>query len=257
MTTRFNILGIGVSVVNMQTTVDTIGKALENGTRGYVCVSPVHPFVVAQSDPVFRSIFNHSLLTVPDGMPIVWLGRLLGHRSIGRVYGPDLMLEIMRQSKEHGWTHFFYGGAEGVADELRKRMEERFPGIRVVGTYCPPFRPLTEKEEKDLQEMLKLQKPDFMWIGLGVPKQERFIAQYATKLDAKIMIGVGAAFDIHTGRLKDAPAWVKNAGMQWLHRLLQEPRRLWRRYLLMNPVFIILIILQLLHLKKFEISDKA
>jgi N-acetylglucosaminyldiphosphoundecaprenol N-acetyl-beta-D-mannosaminyltransferase len=217
--------------------------------RGYISVTGVHGVMEAQSDQVFRDILNQSFLCLPDGMPMVWVGRLQGHQSMRRVYGPDFMLEFCRQSVARNYRHFLYGGKEGVADELAAELRRRFVGLQIVGTYTPPFRPLAVEEEEELVSMIKLCKPDVIWVGLSTPKQERFMAQYLDRLDTKLMIGVGAAFDLHTGRMKDAPGWVKVVGLQWLHRLFQEPSRLWKRYLINNPKFLFRIALQFVSAK--------
>lgn len=206
----------------------------------------------AQCDPQFRSILNRSLLTTPDGMPTVWVGRLRGFSRMKRVFGPDLMLETCRASVEKGYTHFLYGGADGVAGQLKDFLLCRFPGLRITGTYTPPFRPLNEAEKESLRAQVSAVKPDFFWVGLSTPKQERFMAEYLARLDTRVMVGVGAAFDVHTGRIQDAPRWMKSAGLQWLHRLGQEPRRLWKRYLFNNPRFVLKMTLQLLGLSKYK-----
>jgi len=211
----------------------------------------------AQNDPEFKGILNRSLLTVPDGMPTVWVGRLKGFRSMKRVFGPDLMVEICARSVQKGYTHFLYGGAYGVAERLKQVLLSRFPGIHVVGTHTPPFRPLTETEFGQLKDMISELNPDFFWVGLSTPKQERFMAAHIHQLAAKVMIGVGAAFDIHTGRLRDAPDWVKNLGLQWIHRLIQEPTRLWKRYLKNNPKFVWMTALQLMGTKHYSQPSEA
>jgi len=203
----------------------------------------------AHNDPEFKSILNRSLLTVPDGMPTVWVGKLQGFKSIERVYGPDLMSKLCARSAQKGYTHFLYGGAPGVVEQLRDALLARFPGIKIVGIHTPPFRPLTEIEFLELKEKVAAVKPDLFWVGLSTPKQERFMARQGRELAAKVMIGVGAAFDIHSGNLRDAPTWMKKSGLQWSHRLLQEPRRLWKRYLLNNPRFMWRIALQLVWAK--------
>jgi len=169
-----------------------------------------------------------------------------------RVFGPDLMLETCKMSVERGYTHFLYGGAPGVAKTLEEILVRRFPGLRVVGTYTPPFRPLKLAEEALLRDMVADSRPDIFWTGLSTPKQERFMAKYLPTLDTKLMFGVGAAFDVHTGRVQDAPDWIKNAGLQWFHRLSQEPGRLWRRYLFNNPRFIFKMAAQLTGLTKYD-----
>jgi len=235
---RVDILGVGVHALNMRSAVDILDDAATNGTKGYVTVTGVHGIMEAQDDPSFKHVLNSSLLTTPDGMPTVWIGRSRGFRKMGRVYGPELMLEVCRRSLQTGHTHFIYGGAPGVADDLARVLQSQFPGLRIVGTHTPPFRPLNEQEERGLVDRIDELRPDFFWVCLGAPKQERFMAEYSTKLATTIMVGVGAACDILTGRTKDSPQWVKQSGLQWLHRLLQEPRRLWRRYLILNPRFV-------------------
>ena len=237
MKQRVNILGVGVHPLNMELAIEGIESAMAHKTKGYVCVTGVHGIMEAQSDLHYRNIQNKSFLTLPDGMPTVWIGKSEGFGSMGRVYGPELMLEVMRLSVEKGYTHYFYGGQEGVAEHLKTVLVKKFPGLQVVGTYCPPFRPLNEKEEMELIEDVKQKKPDMFWVGISTPKQEQFMDKYINKLDVNLMFGVGAAFDVHTGRIKDAPDWMKESGLQWLHRLQQEPRRLWKRYLLNNPRF--------------------
>ena len=253
---RVNVLGVGVSAIDMDSALCVVREAVEHGRRGYVCVTGVHGVMEAQTDPDFQRIQNSSLLTIPDGMPLVWAGRLRAFR-IGRVYGPDFMLRVCELSPGLGYKHFFFGGKPGVAQKLKKTMQTRFPGLAVVGTYTPPFRRLTVAEEAELHELVQAGKPDFFWVGLSTPKQERFMAEYINRLPVKIMMGVGAAFDIHTGGIKDSPTWVKNAGLQWLHRLLQEPKRLWRRYLINNPRFLYRATLQFLQLKQFPMLGLA
>ena len=243
---RADILGIGVHAINMQQAVAAIDDAVRARRKGYVCVTGVHGVMEAQSDVEFKRILNNSLLTTPDGMPTVWVGRLQGFQQMERVYGPDLMLEVCRLSEERGYTHYFYGGNDGIAAKLANSLRERFPKLRVVGSTTPPFRSLNPVEELALREELEKSRPDLFWVGLSTPKQERFMARYFESLNCTLMLGVGAAFDIHAGIKKDAPAWIKRSGLQWLHRLLQEPKRLWKRYLVNNPKFIFEITLQLL-----------
>lgn len=249
---RVNILGVGVTAMDMPQAVRMATSAVSQGRKGYVCVTGVHGIMEAQKDPKFREILNHSLLTTPDGMPTVWVGRMNGFSNMRRVYGPDFMLDVCAASVEPGYTHFLYGGVEGVAEQLKAELTRKFPGLKIVGTYTPPFRPLNAEENADLQSQVAALRPDFFWVGLSTPKQERFMAEYLPKLDTRVMVGVGAAFDMHTGRATDSPDWVKSAGLQWLHRLLQEPSRLWKRYLINNPIFIYKMTSQLLGLTKYE-----
>ncbi|MBF0509190.1 MAG: WecB/TagA/CpsF family glycosyltransferase [Deltaproteobacteria bacterium] len=235
---RIDVLGVGVSVIDLDTAVEHILGWIESGARHYVCVTGVHGVMECRSDPRLRAIHNASGLTVPDGIPLVWAGHLYGFPHMGRVYGPDLMLEICRESEKKGYTHFLYGGNEGKAEALKKSLTHKFPGLKVVGVRQDTFRPLNQEEEAELINQVAQTRPDFFWVGVSTPKQIKFMADYLPKLDTKVMLGVGAAFDFHTGLIRDAPAWVKGIGMQWLHRLCQEPRRLWKRYLVNNPLFI-------------------
>jgi N-acetylglucosaminyldiphosphoundecaprenol N-acetyl-beta-D-mannosaminyltransferase len=197
---------------------------------------------------------NHSFLNTPDGMPTVWLGRLQGFKGMRRVYGPDLMLRVCELSASRGYSHFFYGGQAGVAQELRARLEQRFRGLRVVGVFEPPFRPLNAAEEQALIRQVAAARPDVLWVGLSTPKQERFMAQYWQKLDATLLFGVGAAFDFHAGKVQQAPRWMQQCGLEWLFRLGCEPRRLWKRYLKNNPLFLLRAASQLSGLKRYSLE---
>lgn len=235
---RVNVLGVGVSVLNLHSAREIVGDAIQNGVRGYLTVTGVHGVTEAQSDPGFRGILNRSFLCTPDGMPMVWMGKIAGHSEMGRVYGPDLMAELCDSGRAREWKHFFFGGAEGVAGELRDRMCRRFPGLRVVGCHTPPFRPLNAGERDALKRQVAAVKPDLFWVGLSTPKQERFMAEYLPELDVKIMAGVGAAFDFHSGRVRQAPRWIQRSGLEWFYRTCQEPRRLAGRYFRNNPLFL-------------------
>jgi N-acetylglucosaminyldiphosphoundecaprenol N-acetyl-beta-D-mannosaminyltransferase len=249
---RVNILGVGVSALNMEIALRQTELLLDQGKQGYICVTGVHGIMEAQSDDGFRAILNRSFLTTPDGMPTVWLGRIHGFKDMNRVYGPDYMLALCKRSVARGYKHFLYGGKPGVAEELRAELTRRFPGLQIVGTYTPPFRPLNPCEEDDLRSQLEASQADVLWCGLSTPKQERFMATYCNRLPVKLMVGVGAAFDLLSGNLSEAPDLMKRAGLQWLYRLIKEPRRLWRRYLLNNPRFTWLTFLQLTGLKGFN-----
>lgn len=235
---KYLLLGVGISRINLRTGTEAVVAAARGDGRGYITVTGVHGVMEAQDDPGFKEILNGSLMTTPDGMPAVWGGWVEGYSEMSRVYGPDLMLEVMKVSARHGLRHFFYGGKEGVADLLKTKLEERFPGVRVVGTYCPPFRELTAEENLELECQVRDAAPDIIWVGLSTPKQERFMAAYMARLDTKLMIGVGAAFDFHAGLLKQAPPAMQGAGLEWLYRLAVEPRRLWSRYSKIVPGFI-------------------
>jgi N-acetylglucosaminyldiphosphoundecaprenol N-acetyl-beta-D-mannosaminyltransferase len=254
MTTRVNVLGVGISVLNLRTAVDAIADAVRARRKGCICVTGVHGVMEARNDPAFRKILNEAFLCTPDGMPMVWMGRLRGHREMSRVYGPDLMLEVCAWSEKNPCRHFFYGGVPGVAEMLAEKLKAKFPKLEVVGTYTPPFRPLNPEEEKELQEMVRSAKPDILWVGLSTPKQEKFMAEFLPKLDATLMIGVGAAFDFHSGRVRQAPRWMQRSGLEWFYRLCSEPRRLAKRYFKNNPLFALKITGQLCGLKKYPLE---
>jgi N-acetylglucosaminyldiphosphoundecaprenol N-acetyl-beta-D-mannosaminyltransferase len=251
---RANLLGVGISAIDIKDAVRFADASIQEQRKGYICVTGVHGIMEARRDPGFRQILNRSLLCTPDGMPTVWVGRMQGHGGMRRVYGPDFMLEMCRLSARRGYRHFLYGGKRGIAQKLRQRLGVLIPGIEIVGTYCPPFRPLTPGEEDEVVARIKRAQPHIVWVGLSTPKQERFMARVIDRLDGCLMVGVGAAFDIHAGLLTDAPDWMKTCGLQWLHRLLTEPQRLWRRYLSNNPRFLWNIGLQLARIRKFELE---
>jgi N-acetylglucosaminyldiphosphoundecaprenol N-acetyl-beta-D-mannosaminyltransferase len=189
-------------------------------------------------------------MTTPDGMPIVWLLRWLGHRSVARVYGPDLMRAACRRSETSGWRHFFYGGKPGVAARLAARLRQEHPLLVVAGVGTPPLNWQAEEEDKAGVQAINAARPDIVWIGLSTPKQERWMAAHRPQLQASVLVGVGAAFDFISGEKPQAPRWMQRVGLEWLFRLVTEPSRLWRRYLVDNPMFVILITMQLLGLRR-------
>jgi N-acetylglucosaminyldiphosphoundecaprenol N-acetyl-beta-D-mannosaminyltransferase len=235
---RVEILGVGVSAVDPESTVAELARWIRADEHHYVCVTGVHGIMESQDDPELLAIHNRSGLTVPDGMPTVWAGHWAGFESMQRVYGPDLMPAVVAAGVEHGWKHFLYGGGEGVAELLETRLGERFPGVQIVGTHCPPFRPLTDQEEDEIVDLINSSGADVVWVGLSTPKQERWMDRMAGRLDANAVLGVGAAFDINADLLHRAPPWVQRIGMEWFYRLIKEPRRLAKRYLKNNPRFV-------------------
>lgn len=235
---RVDVLGVGVSAIDMPTAVAEIGRWIADREQHYVCITGVHGVMESQADPALMAIHNASGLTTPDGMPMVWSARWAGYRDTARVYGPDLLLEVSAAAVSSGWSSFFYGGKEGIPQLLADRLRQRFPGLRVAGTFSPPFRRLTEQEDAEIVAAINASGADIVWVGLSTPKQERWMAEHAGRITAPVMVGVGAAFDIHAGVLPQAPAWMQRAGLEWLYRLLREPRRLWRRYLKNNPRFV-------------------
>lgn len=239
---RVDVLGVGISAIDMSAAVDEIASWIETGRHEYVCVTGVHGVMESQRDPELKRIHNASGLTTPDGMPMVWAGHRAGAANMTRVYGPDLMLALAQRAAANGWRSFFYGGKDGVADILVARLEARYPGFQSVGTYAPPFRPLTDDEDAAIVARINALEPDIVWVGLSTPKQERWMAAHVGRINAAALLGVGAAFDIHAGTLPQAPGWMQRRGLEWLYRLIREPRRLWRRYLSNNPRFALAIL---------------
>jgi len=250
---RYNVLGVGISALNLAGACAAVLAALTGRRKGYVCTADARVVNLAAEDPALRARLNAALLTTADGMPLVWLGRARGHRMVGRVYGPDLMLAVCSATAGTGHTHFLYGGAPGVAERLHDRLRARFPRLRIVGTYAPPFRPLTADEEAALAARVADVKPDLFWVGLGVPERERFMARMLPTLDTTLMLGVGAAFDLLSGGVPQAPRWLQRSGFEWLFRLGVEPRRLFPRYLRHGPLFVLRVAAQLSGLRQYPL----
>jgi N-acetylglucosaminyldiphosphoundecaprenol N-acetyl-beta-D-mannosaminyltransferase len=238
---RVDVLGVGVSAIDMEQALAAIAGWIERRERHYVCVTGVHGVMESRRDDELRRIHNASGLTTPDGMPMVWAGRRSGAAHMRRVYGPDLMLAVCERAVRRGWSSYFYGGAPGVAERLAERLAERFPGLKVAGTFSPPFRAATPAEDAATVEWIERAAPDLVWVGLGTPKQERWMAAYSQRLSAPVLLGVGAAFNIHAGLLPQAPRWMRRSGLEWLYRLAREPR-LAGRYLRNNPRFLLEIL---------------
>jgi len=190
-----NVLGVAVSAINMNLAVESAARWIEAGTPGYVCLTGVHGIMEARADPAFRLILNGAAINAPDGMPMTWVGRLQGFRHMDRVFGPDFMAEMCRLSGQRGYRHFLYGGQPGVVELLRENFQTKFPGIQIAGTYTPPFRNLNAEEEVEFVAKVRESQPHIVWVGLGTPKQERFMAQYRERLQVPLLVGVGAAFD--------------------------------------------------------------
>jgi N-acetylglucosaminyldiphosphoundecaprenol N-acetyl-beta-D-mannosaminyltransferase len=252
---RANVLGVAVSAINMDLAVDLASRWIDAGRPGYVCLTGVHGVMEARADHAFRRILNRAAINAPDGMPMTWVGRLQGFRQMDRIFGPDFMAGMCRLSAERGYRNFLYGGQPGVAELLRDNLQAKLPGLRVTGTYTPPFSNLTPEQERDMVARVRESKPQILWVGLGTPKQERFMAQYLHRLEVPLLVGVGAAFDYQTGRIRDCSAWVKRAGLQWAHRAMQDPARLWKRYLRNNPIFLWHIASQISGLRHYPLSD--
>jgi N-acetylglucosaminyldiphosphoundecaprenol N-acetyl-beta-D-mannosaminyltransferase len=236
---RVDVLGVGISAVSMDRAVTTVAGWIERGQREYVCATTVHGVMESQQDPELMRIHNDSGLTLPDGVPLVWSGRFAGAPEIERVYGPDFMLAVCELAAERGWSSFFYGGAPGVAELVARRLEDRFPGMRSAGQISPPYRRLSKTEDSEIVHRINSSGADLVWVGLGCPKQERWMAEHVDRLQPPVvLVGVGAAFDLHAGIRRDAPRAIRPLGLHWAYRLAQEPRRLWRRYLIHNSRFV-------------------
>ncbi|MEM1158916.1 MAG: WecB/TagA/CpsF family glycosyltransferase [Verrucomicrobiota bacterium] len=239
-TEKMNLLGVGVSILTPDKAVSEIRNAVSCNKRGYITVTSVHGIMESFHDPELRKIHNEAFMVTPDGMPLTWMGRAYsyGPNQMSRVYGPDLMLTVMDQLRDVKCTHYLYGTTSNVLESLEKNLLARYPGLLIKGKYAPPFRDLTVNEADEFIKSIHELKPDIIWVGLSTPGQERFMASYIDQLDTTLMIGVGAAFDFHSGGLRQAPLWMQHNGLEWLFRLWCEPKRLWRRYLIKNPPFI-------------------
>jgi N-acetylglucosaminyldiphosphoundecaprenol N-acetyl-beta-D-mannosaminyltransferase len=249
---EFRVLGVRVHAVQIPQVVDWMEYCIhDRGRARYVAVTGMHGVTESHQNPEFRSVLRDADLVVPDGMPLVWLGRLRGFSHLARrVYGPELMETFCRETGAK-YRHFFYGGAPGIADRLAQVEQERH-GIRVAGTYCPPFRPLTAEEDKAVIAMINEAAPDVVWVGLSTPKQEKWMHEHRNRLQVPLLLGVGAAFDLNSGQLKQAPAWMREHGLEWLFRLMAEPKRLWRRYLVQGSRFVWNVLLELTALRIYE-----
>lgn len=253
---KVNVLGVGISALTMDKAVLTIERWIQSKTGTYyVCVTGLHGVMESQRNEDIRRVHNRAHMVVPDGMAVVWAMHWLGYRWVERIPGADLMLSVCKRSERRGFRHFLYGGAPGVPELLARRLQNRFPRLNIVGTYSPPFRPLTPEEDAKVIKMINDTQPDIVWVGLSTPKQEKWMAEHATTLKNVVMVGVGAAFDFHAGLKSRAPHWMQTRGLEWVFRLMQEPRRLWRRYLPNIPVFFFLLSLQKFGLRRVSLQE--
>ncbi|HET9781676.1 MAG TPA: WecB/TagA/CpsF family glycosyltransferase [Candidatus Dormibacteraeota bacterium] len=249
---RVNVLGVGVSAINMDQALAELAEWIMTQRRDYVCVCTVHSVMDCQRHSELKRIFNAAGMVTPDGMPLVWIGRSL-YPHVTRVYGPDLMLAELEGSLRTGHRHFFYGGAPGVGKKLAEQMQARFSGLEIVGVMEPPFASLDELCTPEAAAVINAAQADVVWVGVGSPKQERWMARMRPMLDAPVLIGVGAAFDFHSGSVRQAPRWMQQSGLEWLFRLAVDPRRLWRRYVIDNPWFLWSVLMQRLGLRRYEL----
>lgn len=242
-----DILGLPIAMTDYAQAMDVMDGMIARRERGYVCATAVHAVMVAQGDAEMHEVLRSSTLTVPDGMPLVWAANLLGEDLNDRVYGPELMLRYCERSRDRGHRVFLYGGRDqGSLAQLALNLRLRFPGIKIVGGYSPPFRTLTDDEDRAIAQQINAASPDVVWVGIGVPKQEKWMARMRDRLEAPVLAAVGAAFDFHAGRVSMAPEWMQTRGLEWTYRIAQEPRRLLPRYLIHNPRFVAKLAVQLL-----------
>ncbi|MCW2987009.1 MAG: WecB/TagA/CpsF family glycosyltransferase [Conexibacter sp.] len=235
-----DVLGVPLALTDYERTMDWMDATIQGRGKGYICVAATHTVVATQDDPELAAAVKGASLVVPDGQPVVWAMNALGHDLTHRVYGPDLMAKFCERSALTGARMFLYGGRnQGALVQLALNLRRRFDGLQVVGGYSPPFRTLSEEEIDAVVAEINHAKPDVVWVGIGVPKQEKWMAALRDRIDAPVLVGVGAAFDFHAGLVPQAPAWMQSAGLEWLFRLSKEPRRLWKRYLTYNPRFVL------------------
>ena len=254
MADRVSVLGVGVHAVDLEGTLKLVAEDIGKQGKGFICLAPAHNVMACRKDPGLRVVFNHSLLNVPDGMGVVWLLRLLGHPA-GRVYGPDLLIAACEKGLENGWRHFFLGGAPDVASRLIAELQNRFPKLKQAGSYSPSFFGGTRANETQaMVKQINASRADIVWVGLGSPKQEHWMSEFRPYLNAPLLIGVGAAFDFLSGTKPQAPVWIQRIGLEWLFRLVSEPRRLWRRYA-NYPLFVLLAMMQILGLKRYPLEE--
>jgi N-acetylglucosaminyldiphosphoundecaprenol N-acetyl-beta-D-mannosaminyltransferase len=233
------VLGVPLALIDYERTLDWVDAMVEADERGYICVAAVHTVMASREDAELRRAVMDASFVVPDGQPLVWALNLLGHRLSSRVYGPELMDRACARAARTGQRFYLYGGRDQAAlDDLGRALRERHPGLVIAGGYSPPFRELTPAEEEAVVEDINRSEADVVWVGIGVPKQEKWMAAFRPRLRAPVLIGVGAAFDFHAGLVRQAPRTVQHAGLEWAFRLAVEPRRLWRRYLRYNPRFV-------------------
>ncbi|MFZ0338019.1 MAG: WecB/TagA/CpsF family glycosyltransferase [Terracidiphilus sp.] len=249
----YAVLGVRVDAVQIPDVVSRMEEWIAHREAcRYIAVTDMHSVMQAQHSSSFKKVLQDADLAVPDGFPLVWLGRRQGFALRRRVYGPELMERFCENTAAKGYRHFFYGGAPGVAERLAARFASRFPGLQTAGAYCPPFLPLTQEEDAEEVRLINAARADVVWVGLGAPKQERWMFEHRSRLNAGVLVGVGAAFDFHTGRVAQAPEWMREHGLEWFFRLSREPSRLWRRYLIYGTQFVALVLLEALGLKKFS-----
>ena len=232
-----SILGVNIAAIDMRWLLDFLNENIGELSGDYICVSNVHTTVTAYEDEEYCKVQNGGILAIPDGGPLSSVGQKRGFKNMQRTTGPTLMEEVFKISASKGYRHYFYGSTEETLERLYTVLTEKYPGIQIVGMYSPPFRPMTEDEDKAIIERINETKPDFVWVGLGAPRQEKWMAAHQGQING-LMIGVGAGFDYHAGNIQRAPEWMQKNNLEWVYRLLQDPKRLFKRYLYTNTKFI-------------------
>lgn len=246
---HIRILGSRAAIADYSQVMQLFDRWVSERGAHQVCIANVHTTVLGSEDESFQEVTNSADLVTMDGKPLVWAAKFKGYSNASRVSGPDLMMKVFEVSAEKCYRHFLYGGAAGVPEKLKEILEEKFPGVQIVGTYSPPYRRLTNEEDEAMVKMINTTSPDFLWVGLGAPKQETFIHRHLGCIDAPVQVGVGAAFDFISGRINRAPLWMQSTGLEWLYRLLQDPKRLWKRYLVYNTKYLYKLAFELLSRK--------
>jgi N-acetylglucosaminyldiphosphoundecaprenol N-acetyl-beta-D-mannosaminyltransferase len=260
MPLRQNVLGVNISTTSYEDVAETCAQWITQRVTDpcapsrYVCIAAVQSVMEARRHTAIRTILNEADIVTPDGMPLVWALRSFGARQQERVYGPTLMLRLCAQAEQKGHRIFLYGGQAQTLDSLRRNLLRQFPKLILAGSYLPPFRPLTEEEEQEASAAIRRASPDLVFVGIGTPKQELWMAQHKTSFPGVVMLGVGAAFDFHAGRVRQAPAWMQALGLEWFYRLTQEPARLWKRYILVTPWFIPFWVMQKLSMIMYDVA---
>ncbi len=235
------VLGVPISTINMRVAVGTILDWVRCRNAQYICVRDVHGIMRAQEDSALMAIHHGAGLITPDGMPLAWTLKARGYRDAGRVCGADLVAALCEASVSTGLRHYLYGGKPGVAERMTAKLIEMFPGLQIIGSSTPPFRPMTSEEDEAAVAEISATRPDVVWVGLSTPKQEYWMRDHVGRIPGATLVGIGAAFDFYAGDVQRAPRWMHDSGLEWLHRLISEPRRLWRRYLILAPKFILLM----------------
>lgn len=231
------IMGVEIAAINMRWLLDFTAEHIQELSGDYICVSNVHTTVTAYENPEYCKIQNGGIMAIPDGGPLSSIGRRRGYGNMQRTAGPSYMEEVLKMSPEKGWSHYFYGATEETLENLKAELDRKYPGLQIAGIYSPPFRPMTEEEDAEIISQINTAAPDFLWVGLGAPKQECWMAAHQGKVRG-FMVGVGAAFDYLAGNIQRAPQWMQKCNLEWLYRLLQDPKRLFKRYCVTNTKFI-------------------